>query len=138
MDQIKIAELRHDEGMTQEALGQKIGVTNKTISRWETGVYMPDIEMLKLLSDVFHVSINKLLCGEQLTDANFREKADINIISAFKESSFSIKERTDFWKQKWIKEHMALIIICIGVVIRNRMMTYIEDRIYMHNNSGAK
>lgn len=169
MDQIKIgkfiAELRHRACMTQEALGQKIGVTNKTISRWETGTYMPDIEMLKLLSEIFDVSINELLSGEQLTDVNFREKADINIISAFKENSFSLKERTAFWKHKWIKDHIALIVICsviviglfgwawyagfawaaglcpflcviIYVILQNRMMVYIEDRIYGQNNSA--
>ena len=171
MDQIKtgkfIAELRHGEGMTQEALAQQIGVTNKTVSRWETGNYMPGIEMLKLLSKIFHVSINELLCGEQLTDADFREKADLNIISAFKESSFSRKERSAFWKQKWLKEHISPIIICAVagtglfvwawyadftwlagicpllciityVVLRNRMMIYIEDRIYTQNNNSAE
>ena len=48
MDQIKIgkfiATLRRQSGLTQEKLGEKIGVTNKTISRWENGNYMPDIE----------------------------------------------------------------------------------------------
>jgi len=120
MNQIKtgkfIAELRHSEGMTQEKLGQEIGVTNKTISRWETGNYMPDMEMLKLLSEIFHVSINELLCGEKLSDADFREKADLNIIFAFRESSFSLKERTAFWKRKWIKEHVPLITICATFV----------------------
>ena len=47
MDQIKIgkfiAALRKDKGMTQEQLGEKLGVTNKTVSRWENGNYMPDV-----------------------------------------------------------------------------------------------
>ena len=51
MDQIKIgrfiAALRRQAGLTQEALGEKLGVTNKTVSRWENGNYMPDIEMLQ-------------------------------------------------------------------------------------------
>ncbi|MGF7141688.1 transcriptional regulator with XRE-family HTH domain [Anaerotaenia torta] len=171
MDQIKtgkfIATLRHGEGMTQEALAQKIGVTNKTISRWETGNYMPDIEMLQLLSEIFHVSINELLCGERLTDSEFKEKADLNLISVFKESSFSLKERTAFWKQKWIKDHISFILACatagiglfawawyedftwiagacpfLGIIaymiFRNRMMIYIEDRIYPQRNNGQK
>ena len=53
MDQIKvgkfIAQLRKEKGITQEELGRRIGVTNKTVSRWENGNYMPDIEMLQLL-----------------------------------------------------------------------------------------
>ncbi len=61
MDQIKIgkfiASLRHQAELTQEDLGEKIGVSNKTISRWENGNYMPDIEMLQLLSKEFDVSI---------------------------------------------------------------------------------
>ena len=59
MDQIKIgkfiAALRKDKGLTQEQLGEKLGVTNKTISRWENGNYMPDVEMLSLLSKEFGV-----------------------------------------------------------------------------------
>ena len=56
MDQIKvgkfIAMLRKEQGLTQEALGQKLGVTNKTVSRWETGNYMPDIELLVPLGEI--------------------------------------------------------------------------------------
>ena len=100
MDQIKIgkfiAELRHSGNMTQEVLGLKIGVTNKTISRWENGNYTPDIEMFKLLSEIFRVSINELLCGERLNYTDFREKADLNIISVYKEVNFSSKERFAF------------------------------------------
>lgn len=60
MDQIKIgkiiAALRKEKGLTQEQLGEKLGVTNKTISRWENGNYTPDVEMLALLSKEFGVS----------------------------------------------------------------------------------
>ena len=89
MDQIKtgkfIAKLRKQSGLTQEALGAKIGVTNKTVSRWENGNYMPDIDMLQLLSKEFDVSINELLAGEKITDEDFRKKADENM--------YSIKEK---------------------------------------------
>ena len=48
MDQIKIGsfitQLRRENSLTQEQLGERLGVTNKTVSRWETGTYMPDIE----------------------------------------------------------------------------------------------
>ena len=162
MDQVKIgkfiAELRHENKMTQESLGQKIGITNKTVSRWENGNYMPDVEMLRELSGIFHVSINELLCGERLGDSDFRRKADNNLVAVWK-GSFSIKERSDFWKKKWLKEHIAFIIACVvfaGAVfigacmtpahwlmalcplgwlalygiIRNRMMIYVEDKVF--------
>ena len=54
MDQIKtgklIASLRKEANLTQEELGRKLGVSNKTVSRWENGNYMPDVETLRLLS----------------------------------------------------------------------------------------
>ena len=67
MDQVKIgkfiAQLRKETGWTQETLGEKVGVTNKTISRWETGNYMPDISLLKPLSTELDISLNDLLSG---------------------------------------------------------------------------
>ena len=60
-----IAELRRKNVLTQEALGEKLGVTNKTISRWENGNYMPDIEMIQLLAREFKVSDNALLIGKE-------------------------------------------------------------------------
>ena len=41
-----IADLRKEKGLTQEQLGEKIGVTNKTVSRWETGVYLPPVDVM--------------------------------------------------------------------------------------------
>ena len=45
-----IAELRRGRGLTQQELGDIVGATNKTVSRWETGVYMPPVEVLEILS----------------------------------------------------------------------------------------
>jgi len=48
-----LATLRKESGLTQDELGQKLGVTNKTISRWETGSYLPPAESLKALSEFY-------------------------------------------------------------------------------------
>lgn len=163
MDQIKvgkfIAELRHRDGLTQETLGEKIGVTNKTVSRWENGNYMPDIEMLQVLGDIFHVSINELLSGCYLNDEEFKKETEMHIVNISKDSAFSYKEKLTFWKRKWLKEHIALIILwvvlfisfCVYVYVkkhviiisitpligggiyaylRNKMMAYVERNIY--------
>ena len=70
MDTIKIgnflAVLRKEQGYTQESLGEKLGVSNKTISRWENGNYLPPVEMLQALSSLYKVSINELLSGERI------------------------------------------------------------------------
>ncbi len=86
MDQIKIgkfiAALRKEKGFTQEQLGEKLGVTNKTISRWENGNYMPDVEMLSLLSQEFGVTINELIIGERIGTEDFKKTADDNLVTA--------------------------------------------------------
>lgn len=74
-----LKELRKQNNMTQEQLGEKIGVTNKTISKWENGNYMPPIEKLKILSDIYQVSINEILSGEKLNQENYKGAAEENI-----------------------------------------------------------
>ena len=117
MDQIKtgkfIATLRKEKDLTQEQLGEKLGVTNKTISRWENGNYMPDIEMLSLLSKEFDVSINELISGERLLIDNFKKAADNNLVTALNNSIFTLKEKIAFFKKKWLREHIATIALCI-------------------------
>lgn len=117
MDQIKtgkfIATLRKEKELTQEQLGEKLGVTNKTISRWENGNYMPDIEMLSLLSKEFDVSINELISGERLLLDDFKKVADNNLVMALNSSTFTLKEKIAFFKKKWLREHIATIALCI-------------------------
>ena len=118
MDQIKIGKfigtLRKEKGLTQEQLGEKLGVTNKTISRWENGNYMPDVEMLSLLSKEFDVSINELISGERLLSEDFRKVADSNLVTALNNSTFTLKEKIAFFKKKWLHEHIAAIILCVA------------------------
>ena len=168
MDQMKIgkfiAALRKEKSMTQEQLGEKLGVTNKTVSRWENGNYMPDVEMLSLLSKEFGVSIHELISGERLSTEDFRKVADDNLVTALDNSTFTLKEKITFFKKKWLHEHISTIVLCVVVwigiiiwtalklrgsdaypllgtigsmlaiifymVLRNRMMIYVEDHAY--------
>lgn len=172
MDQIKtgkfIATLRKEKDLTQEQLGEKLGVTNKTISRWENGNYMPDIEMLSLLSKEFDVSINELISGERLLLDDFKKAADNNLVMALNNSAFTLKEKIAFFKKKWLREHIATIILCIVVwigimlwvalnnsyallgaigsilallfyvVLYNRMMAYVENHAYRATSDNKK
>ena len=135
MDQVKIgkfiATLRKEAELTQESLGEKIGVTNKTISRWENGNYMPDIEMFQILAETFDVGINELLAGQRLTDEEYRKKADENIIAVSKESAFSLAERKAYWKRKWRKEHAALLIALCLIVLASAIIPFIIHRPYL-------
>ena len=121
MDQEKIGKfisaLRKQQGLTQEQLGEKLGVTNKTVSRWETGKYMPDLDKLQDLSAILGISVNELLAGERIEDAaSFVKKADENLIDALsRDSSFGLQDRIAYFKHKWLREHKALIIF--GIIL---------------------
>ena len=67
-----IAELRKQKGLTQEQLGEQIGVSNKTVSRWETGVYMPPADALMKMSELFGVTVNEILSGKRLSEQEYR------------------------------------------------------------------
>lgn len=75
-----IAELRNEKGMTQSELGERIGVTNKTVSRWENGNYMPDISIITTLCAELGISANELLCAQRIKDSEFKMKADENLM----------------------------------------------------------
>lgn len=84
MDQVQtgkfIAELRKEKSLTQAQLGDLLGVTNKTISRWENGNYMPDLAVLQSLCAVLEVNINEMISGRRLDEADFRQQADNNLL----------------------------------------------------------
>lgn len=76
-----IAEMRKKNGLTQKELAKKLLVSDKTVSRWETGKGYPEIEVLPYLSKVLGVSINEILNGECI-DVNISDQdAEDNIIS---------------------------------------------------------
>ena len=135
MDQIKtgkfIAALRKEKRMTQEQLGKKLGVTNKTVSRWENGNYMPDVEMLSLLSKEFGVSMNELISGERILAEDFKKAADKNLVMALNNSAFTLKEKIAFFKRKWLHEHIAAIVLCfaawMGMVVLLALKTRGSD-----------
>lgn len=75
-----IAELRKEKSLTQAQLGDLLGVTNKTVSRWENGNYMPDLAVLQELCAALGVGINELLSGKRLDESVFRQQADANLL----------------------------------------------------------
>lgn len=130
-----IAELRKEKGLTQEQFGEKVGVTNKTVSRWETGTYLPPADVLLIMSELFGVSINELLSGKRLSDDEYRQAAEENLKQTIKSSCFSLKDKVEFYKKKWLKEHIAVMVfvgICIiavfvtGFVLKNSLLGYIS------------
>ncbi|MBR1883923.1 MAG: helix-turn-helix domain-containing protein [Clostridia bacterium] len=103
-----IAEKRKEKKLTQASLAEKLGVTAKTISRWENGNYMPDISLLKPLSDELGISINDLLSGENVEKEDYQEKLEENIINTIDYSSEKLNNSNKL---------IAIILIAFGILI---------------------
>lgn len=129
-----LAELRKERGLTQEQLGEQLGVTNKTVSRWENGNYLPPVEILQLLSEIYGLTINEIISAQRLNTEEYREKAEENIKTALllrDENRFTSHERHDYFHKKWYKEHMGMILLEVAV-----FLTFIVACALFHENVG--
>lgn len=149
-----LSTLRKEHNLTQAELGDKIGVTNKTISRWENGNYLPPVEMLQLLSNTFEVSINEILNGERISENDYKTISDENIKSALKKSDHTIAKHKKItnWviailvailyitisliTQKWQLTWIIWLIYCVYRIIDNIIIHYLNINIKQKNKAN--
>ena len=101
-----IAMNRKKKGYTQEQLAEKLGVTNKTISRWENRHYMPDLSLLEPLSKELDITLNELLAGEEIVKEEAMEYSEQNLIQTI-----------DYTDKKIKDEHKKISLFIIGLGI---------------------
>ena len=108
MDQVKIgkfiAQCRKKENLTQLQLAEKLNITDRAVSKWETGKALPDSSIMLALCGILKISVNDLLCGEVVTMDNYNKELENNLLEMVKQ-----KEQAD-------KRLLALEIF-IGVVV---------------------
>ena len=89
MDQVKIgkfiADCRKKTNLTQMQLAEKLNITDRAISKWETGKSLPDSSIMLELCDILGISVNDLLCGEIVTMANYNKELENNLIEIIKQ-----------------------------------------------------
>lgn len=80
MNQLKIgkfiSERRKFKNLTQSQLAEQLGITDKAVSKWETGKSMPDLSLFNPLCDLLEITLNELLLGEFIADENLKEKSN--------------------------------------------------------------
>lgn len=122
MDQIKIGnflrELRKEKGLTQEQLAEKVNVARRTVSRWETGNNMPDLDILIELSDYYEVDLRELLNGERTC-----EKMDKEL----KETVLEVAEYSNVEKQHSTKIVMIYFSLGIIALVANAVINLTES-----------
>ena len=107
MDQIKIGkfiqERRKANGLTQMQLAELLGITDRAISKWETGKCLPDSAIMLDLCELLGISVNDLLCGEVVTMENYNKETEKHLLEMVKQ-----KERAD--------KNLLTFEIFVGVV----------------------
>ena len=103
MDQVKIgkfiASCRKEQGMTQAVLAEKLGISDRAISKWETGKSMPDSGIMLELCDLLKINVNELLSGERIMTESYDKKAEENLLAMKKEIEEKNRQmlRMEYW-----------------------------------------
>ena len=112
-----IAEQRKQRGYTQKELAERLNVTDKAVSKWETGKGYPDIEILEKLSEIFCVSINDILSGKIIPQENKEKEADKNLIEEIKNTNNTKK------KGQIIAIVLSFIIFVVSIFSVHQVVT---------------
>jgi len=120
MDQVKIgkfiAECRKKENLTQMQLAEKLNITDRAVSKWETGKAMPDSSVMLELCDALKITVNDLLRGEVVTMDNYNKELENNLLEMVKQ-----KEEADkrLLKLEIVMGIIAVLPLIAAVVIAN-------------------
>lgn len=102
-----IAQKRRTKNLTQEQLAEKLGVSNKTISKWENGKCMPDYSIIQKLCDALGVTLPELMDGEDVADSSVRVYDDAQILDL-------LRRTQELERQKSILYGLVLIVLGIA------------------------
>lgn len=124
MDLVKIGKYiagkRKALGMTQKQLAEKLDMSDKSVSKWERGICLPDVSVYMELCEILGISINEFLAGEDIDAENVEKKSEDNIIQVTKDSKK---------KQKNLKSILAVVttfavimVLVLGTVFVHKVM----------------
>ncbi len=106
MDQEKIgkfiAKCRKENGYTQASLAEKLGITDRAVSKWENGKNMPDASIMLELCELLKINVNELLTGEHIIMDNYKEAAEKNFVEM---------------KTQEEKTNKKMILVIIGILL---------------------
>lgn len=117
-----IAQKRRTKNLTQEQLAEKLGVSNKTISKWENGKCMPDYSIIQMLCDALGVTLPELMDGEDAADSSVRVYDDAQILDL-------LRRTQELERQKGILYGLVLIVLGIacGAMSKTTGGTDVQD-----------
>ena len=114
MNQIKIGKFiagcRKNVGLTQVQLAERLGITDKAISKWERGIAMPDSSIMLELCHILNITVNDLLSGERVTMADYNKELENNLLEM-------VKQKQEADKRLLRMEALAGVMACIPFAV---------------------
>ena len=105
-------ELRKEKGITQKELADALHVSDKTISRWETGKGYPEVSLMKSISDYFEITVTELLSGCRLSTAEYKEQSEDILVTSLSKNS-----------KRHVLEYILYTIIALFLIAYIGLMT---------------
>ena len=136
-----IAKCRKEKNLTQSKLGEKLGVSYKAVSKWETGRSMPDISLINDLCNILDISLNELFAGEKIKEKDIKKTSESNLLNLLKTNNI-IKN-----KKKILMIVTIILIILFTIIIGKILLVkygfaYDNDlkyaQIYIKNEGNIK
>ena len=128
MDQDKIGKFisscRKEKNMTQAQLAEKLSITDRAVSKWETGKSMPDPSIMLTLCELLNINVNELLTGERLDMGNYKEAAEKNLL-----------EQQE--KETKLKRDTKIFSIIMGITIFLSTIGHFAINFFYPNNNGT-
>ena len=118
MNQIKIGEFissqRRKNNLTQAALAEKLGITDRAVSKWERGKGLPDASLMLDLCEILGITVNELLNGEKISMENNNQKNEQLLLEMAKELE---KKNKTLWSSMWVIMTVSITTLIAGLFI---------------------
>lgn len=128
MDTVKIgkyiAQKRKNLGLTQRDIAERLGMSDKSVSKWERGVCLPDVSVYMELCRIIGISLNEFIAGEDIEQVELQEKSEQNILDVTKDGNY---------KKRRLKAIIA-VLVCICVAVTSLSGYLLWKRFHVETN----
>ena len=128
MDTVKIgkyiAQKRKNLGLTQREIAEQLGMSDKSVSKWERGVCLPDVSVYMELCRIIGISLNEFIAGEDIEQVELQEKSEQNILNVTKDGNY---------KKRRLKAIIA-VLVCICVAVTSLSGYLLWKRFHVETN----
>lgn len=128
MDTVKIgkyiAQKRKNLGLTQRDIAEQLGMSDKSVSKWERGVCLPDVSVYMELCRIIGISLNEFIAGEDIEQVELQEKSEQNILDVTKDGNY---------KKRRLKAIIA-VLVCICVAVTSLSGYLLWKRFHVETN----